>query len=360
MQHRAASATRWSTRHGRWGAALLIACCAIVQADPAGAATAGAALTGRVSAGPASYLPGILDVQAWQDEDVSQVTVRIEGQLIPAPPRARISVQLSAPGIESVARTVTASDAGLFSARVLLPPGTSGSARIRVRVSDTGSSTQSVIFPEVVWRLDVQPAVAVPSAIQPGGDPSQFTFINVDSSGRPAQWDPCRPLTYLVSTSGMPAGRITDVHQAMARLASATGLTVVFGGESSLPATTQPTDLPDSTILIAWSDPATLPILQGPSLGFGGVTSVPTAGDRLRLRNGWVILDRTDPMADGFGRGGSFGQVFLHELGHAVNLDHVIEPVQLMFPYLSPSSPADYQAGDLAGLAQVRALDCLP
>ena len=137
------------------------------------------------------------------------------------------------------------------------------------------------------------------------------------------------------------------------------GLNFAFGGESSLPATTQPTDLPDSTILISWSDPTTFPALAGPSLGFAGSYAVPTAAGLLRLRNGWVVIDRTDPMADGFGTNGTFGQVILHELGHAMNLDHVLEPVQLMFPYLSNTSPADYQSGDLAGLAQVRSPGCL-
>lgn len=332
----------------------LIAVVAMVQGSPAQAAPA-AAPTER----PAAYVPGILDVQAWQEDDASQVAVRVSGQLIPAPTRGRVSIQLSVPGVETVTRTATATDGGRFETQVILPPGTSGSARIRVRVSSTGTGEQSIFFPEVVWRLSVQPAVTVPSSVRPGGDPTQFKFINVDASGRPAQWDPCRPLTYLVSTSGMPAGRIADVHQAMARLASATGLSIVFGGESSLPATTQPTDLPDSTMLISWSDPTTFPVLAGPSLGFGGSYAVPTEDGRLRLRNGWVVLDRTDPMADGFGVNGSFGQVFLHELGHAANLDHVLEPLQLMFPYLTPTSPPDYQAGDLAGLAQVRAASCL-
>lgn len=303
---------------------------------------------------------GIIDASVWQDDSGTDLAVRVAGDLDPAPARATVTITVALPGLQPISQRVAADASGGFAGRVVLPPGSTGRARIGIEVNDEGAPGRRVFYPRLTWRLDVVdvPAVAAePVASEPSGDATQFGFISVDGQGRPAQWDACRPVTYFVSTSGMPGGSIADVHQAVARVASATGLTIVFGGETSLPATTASSDLPDSSILIGWTDPTAIPALAGAALGYGGVATIPS-GDHLRIRNGWVVLDRTDPVAPGFGPG-SMGQVLLHELGHAMNLDHVLEPLQLMFPYLGSASPADYQSGDLAGLGQARAVSCL-
>lgn len=300
---------------------------------------------------------GIIEASVWQDDDGADLAIDVTGDLDPAPDRAKVTITVALPGLDIIRSQVRTDSSGGFATRIVLPPGSTGTARIGIDVSDERASDRRISYPRLTWHLNVVPIATAPVASEPSGDVTQYGFLYVDGQGRPAQWDPCRPVTYFVSTSGMPSGSIADVHQAVARLASATGLTIVFGGETSRPATTSPSDLPDSSVLIGWTDPATIPALAGAALGYGGVATIPS-GDRLRIRNGWVVLDRTDPVAPGFGPG-SMGQVLLHELGHAMNLDHVLEPMQLMFPYLTSASPADYQAGDLAGLGQARAESCL-
>ena len=49
------------------------------------------------------------------------------------------------------------------------------------------------------------------------------------------------------------------------------------------------------------------------------------------------------------------GPVLLHELAHAVGLDHVNDTTQLMNAFASASGPTTYGAGDLTGLWQVGA-----
>ena len=57
------------------------------------------------------------------------------------------------------------------------------------------------------------------------------------------------------------------------------------------------------------------------------------------------------PLSNGFGPGTAWGRVVLHELGHIVGLGHVGRSDQLMFAELGvQSGPAEYHAGDLAGL----------
>jgi hypothetical protein len=45
--------------------------------------------------------------------------------------------------------------------------------------------------------------------------------------------------------------------------------------------------------------------------------------------------------------------LYLHELGHVVGLDHVGDRKQVMYPLVSKSSPAKYAKGDLAGLRRL-------
>ncbi|MFM8351692.1 MAG: matrixin family metalloprotease [Actinomycetales bacterium] len=302
---------------------------------------------------------GIVDVGAWQETEGVQSTIWVDGTLDPAPTRGRVSIDVDLPGVGKSSQEVRPSKKGTFRWGAVLPPEASGNARIRIKVTDACVETQPIAFPSLTLRMDVAPWVPSLPLTQTGGDNSQYRFIHVDAQGQPAQWDPCRPLIYQVDTRRIPGDYLPYVHEAMGRLRQATGLDFMYGGEPSAEVAADPRKLPDSTILIGWSDPTALPILDGSSLAVADLIPVKTADQRLRIRNGWVILDSTENLTPGFVADKSLGQVLLHELGHVMNLDHVLEPIQLMYPYLSDVSPADYANGDLAGLAWARSPGCL-
>ena len=67
------------------------------------------------------------------------------------------------------------------------------------------------------------------------------------------------------------------------------------------------------------------------------------------------MLKRHDNLRHGFGRGQSEGTLLLHELGHAVGLQHVYDSSQVMNPTITTASPPDYAAGDRTGLRLVGA-----
>ena len=76
-----------------------------------------------------------------------------------------------------------------------------------------------------------------------------------------------------------------------------------------------------------------------------------------------MVLDSTAKLPGGFAGGGrqsTRGSLLLHELGHAIGLDHMTDKRQVMYPVILPQA-AQYASGDLRGLAAVGAAQgCFP
>ena len=63
-----------------------------------------------------------------------------------------------------------------------------------------------------------------------------------------------------------------------------------------------------------------------------------------------ITMDMGDLSGRAVWAGDGFGPVLLHELGHTMGLDHVVDPTQVMFAAATSTSPNTYGAGDLRGL----------
>jgi hypothetical protein len=68
-----------------------------------------------------------------------------------------------------------------------------------------------------------------------------------------------------------------------------------------------------------------------------------------------VVIDMSDVGSNPPWSSVGTGPVLLHELAHAVGLDHVADATQMMNSTASPGGPTTYGAGDLTGLWQVGA-----
>jgi hypothetical protein len=191
--------------------------------------------------------------------------------------------------------------------------------------------------------------------------------IYVDDEGRPARWDPCTPIPYVVQAGWLPDTGRQDLAEALARLSAASGLRFVDEGDTDeVPSLARSAFQPErygqrwAPLLIGWVPPATTDLgLGAGAQGMSVAVAVPGRTGP-HLVSGQVVLDADNRLIGGFGPGTTEGEVLLHELAHAVGLGHVLDATQVMYPRTT-NSESEFGAGDRAGLAAVgAAAGCYP
>ncbi len=192
----------------------------------------------------------------------------------------------------------------------------------------------------------------------------RLTYAKVNGRRTLIRWNPCRTLTYRINLARAPRTGVTEVRRAMRIVARALGVRLVDKGTTThIPrrintltaSARQPADL-----VVAWARPGSgkgrsdlLP--GGNTLGVGGVRYAWGGGRKAQVEAGYVVLDstKTKLYRPGFGTGLYAGGLYLHELGHAVALQHVDVRGQAMHGTLSAQQPSGYGAGDRTGLAKI-------
>jgi hypothetical protein len=209
--------------------------------------------------------------------------------------------------------------------------------------------------------LGVATACQLAAPVVPG-NAADFR-INV-TSGWVQRWNPCAPVHYRVNVAQDPAA-LPAVQAAVAALSKGTGITFIYDGGTTF--------IPHSG---AWNQPAPLVIALAHHNGLAGGTDYLAGGSQLgeggfqsqysslngrittyKIIEGYAVVD-----VDGYNRADAHVRTaaLLHELGHAVGLNHAILTSEVMYPSVSDAGPNYYSAGDLAGLAKVgRPAGCL-
>lgn len=251
-----------------------------------------------------------------------------------------------------------------------------GRYALRVPTDEPGIRTYRVVAPASAAGAGVVSA-KFPVAVG-AGTPAAFSYLTAP----PVRWNPCgEPISYRVNVGTGPATALADTKRAVAEIEKATGLRFAYRGTTkAVPGATSTTSVADyhadTDLVVAFSAPGRSAYLapgRTDLLGAGGVlydkAPVQAGGASwLRAVRGYVVLDGTQDLPGGFGSGrssgllGTWGQVLMHELGHAVGLGHPTraDDDQIMHP-VTTNKPARWGAGDLLGLRAVGATQgCLP
>ncbi len=174
-----------------------------------------------------------------------------------------------------------------------------------------------------------------------------------------SRWNPCVPIRWAYNPTGEPyrAAR-ADVTRAFDEIAAVSGLT--FQDEGA----TDYRQLNDSfgkfpeelDIVVSWADESEVPRLAGEVAGIGGAratSTAPGANVVWRLTAGYLTLDQNAAsVAPGF-KGGSWGQIMMHEALHALGLGHARwHDNQLMWP-LATDRNYKFGRGDITGMKRI-------
>lgn len=207
----------------------------------------------------------------------------------------------------------------------------------------------------VVTALLALVAGAGPAAA--AGTAYQLHLMRTPAGGTEVvRWDPCTTIDYRVDPAGGGPGALADVRAAVSRLAAASGLALHYAGTTSFVPSAGRTRLAGTGLVIAWSGTGAGSLLSGGQAGQGGWYASTSPTGHLRIVSGYAVLRTGAPVRPGFGAGTTRGRLLMHELGHAVGLDHVADPSLVMDAVVRPTSPvAVYGPGDVAGLRRVGA-----
>jgi hypothetical protein len=183
------------------------------------------------------------------------------------------------------------------------------------------------------------------------------------------RWNPCQVITYRVNVAAVPARSraavLREARAAVAAVGRASGLRFRYRGTTTqVPRSTNLTQMSAELVIAVTSRTRTDFPIGGATLGYGGRawywwsrTDSGRTSYAAAITRGFVLLDAAGlrRMHAGFGPGATRGNLMLHELGHAVGLDHPGSRSALMYPYLSARSPNGFSAADRAGLRVVGA-----
>ena len=182
-----------------------------------------------------------------------------------------------------------------------------------------------------------------PDPTRTQGDDDQGFALDFGADGKPVAWRACSTVTWAVDPT-VPEDRVAAVRREVRRTLRAAGLAPRFVGVADEVASPESFRSGDPELVVSVAPEGTL----GETVA--GRAQNHMAGDEIVLST--VHLDASVIDA------GSFLPVLRHELGHAVGLDHVDDPDQLMYPVTRPDSVRRFQVGDRAGLAVLAARPC--
>lgn len=208
----------------------------------------------------------------------------------------------------------------------------------------------------VASRSDIS-TVTVRPPYKPLGKPGMHVF-----SAKPrVRWDSCQKIRWSFYSKTSPRHALRQVREGIERVEAATGLDFRYVGKTDEKPNPYGKGITGADVIIGWRSAKDYkPFRKHPgTVGLGGnrywsgFEEADGSNVNKAVRGG-VVLNASlrSQVSSGYGKGYTWGEVIIHELGHVVGLAHASAKSQIMY-YSVMSRNADWGAGDLAGLRWV-------
>ncbi len=258
----------------------------------------------------------------------------------------------------------TATPAAKAAAPAILHKVTAPHEHDLIRVSAPSAPTTVMVSQHASTANTLSSAVSGQVRTTASATSYKLTYASVNGRRTLIRWNPCGAITFRINPARAPRGAVADVRRAFRILSQAMGVRFVDRGTTRhVPTRANSYSMRSSQpaeIVVAWARPGSgtgrtdlLP--GGNTLGIGGMRYMWGGGRAAQAVAGYVVFDsgKTGWYRPGFGRGVYAGGLYLHELGHAVSLQHIGARGQAMYPSITRSQPIGYALGDRTGLAKI-------
>lgn len=215
--------------------------------------------------------------------------------------------------------------------------------------------------------------VSVKPPYTPIGNPKDYDFIHGKSVSSNYRFNPCQKIRYRLNTSDVGPAANPLIKQALTQVTWATGIKFKYVGKSNAIPYNMPKRkrYPRGTdLVIAFATHSEVPdFVRRSAAGFGGprwlFPARNSSGRRVWMTSEAGVTLSTDYWNNGFAHSffdntrATIGELMLHEVGHAVGLDHVPNaPQEIMngrgyYRYPDGYYKGLFNLGDLKGLSKV-------
>ena len=230
-------------------------------------------------------------------------------------------------------------------------------AHVDVLGSTSAVSDQTLNSVLTAAGLQTVPVAAPPVSTAAGDYALSYSGAVGAAGTQVIRWNPCRAIGWRLNAPAIDATLTQTINAEFATLTQATGMTFRYDGTTTfIPQQNTVSSEPDDLIVTIAARTSTDFLANNPgAVGYGGWEASTLPDGNWQITKGYVVLDQATvaELPEGIASGETTGALLLHELGHAVGLQHAANATEIMYPALNPQTPSTYSADDLAGLAKV-------